>query len=183
MRDNPGVHPGLAAGRDAVGDARGAERRVRDLDAAAQRITGRRRVQRRELTQVAVEDRRGEGQQLGAREPERAAPGEIGLGNGTGRLQAQIRRQHLGCLGTHALGNPVGEKAHGSQGQHGHAQRQQQHRQLAGFQVAPQIAQSEAQDLHGSIHRLVGERPAGIELERAVAALRQRPIVRHQHER
>jgi hypothetical protein len=56
--------------------------------------------------------------------------------------------RRFGGLRPHSLRDPAREEADRRQRRYGHGQRQEQHRQLAGFQVAPQISQCKTQDLH-----------------------------------
>ena len=140
LRNDARIDPYLAAAGNFIGASRGAEWRIRDAHVPTQRIIGGHGIERGELAQVAAEYRCGKRQDLRAAKSARGRLIEVALRNRRRRFQPQIRREHLRRLQAHALRNAAGEKAHGGQRQHRHQQGEQQHRELTGLQVAPQIA-------------------------------------------
>ena len=127
LSDDARVDPHFAAAGDAIGGARGTEGRVGDADAPAQRVAGRHRVERRQLTRIAAEYRGREAQDSRAAQSPGLRLGEIARRDGVGRFQTQIRGQHFGRLRAYALRDAAGEEADGGQGKDRHRQRQQQH--------------------------------------------------------
>ncbi|MNY15142.1 hypothetical protein D3C86_1483420 [compost metagenome] len=145
QRQQLGIHPHRALGRDVAGDGVGGKRGLGHAQGAAQRVARLHRFQCRQLRAVAGADH--------GRELHRAGQGQAAFagliqkwrGHGFVGIQHQISAQHLASVAFQRAADAVGQKAHAGHRGHRHHQRQHQQAQLARPGVAHHHPGAQAQ--------------------------------------
>jgi hypothetical protein len=172
-----GIDPDLARCRHVARDrARRAQGRG-GLHVAAQRIALGHRLQRHQLARAAlrvVGPRHGR-KSVGARglQPQRSRLRHEGLGRRVVADDHRVTAQQLARIALQAALQPVGEEADGRERGHGQQHGDDQQAQLAGAQVAPERAPTQAE---GSVHGRDDSRATGRAAHpRVIAALSYPP--------
>ena len=138
QQQEAGFDPDLARCRHTLRDARRRSGIATYHQLTAQRIARVHRLDLHQLGFILSHDHAGEREGVGDCQPSGAGVAFEAGGQGTGRFDSQVGRQHLVALVEQGLVHPIGEEAHRGDRGHRQHQREAQQSQLATAPVAPQ---------------------------------------------